>query len=262
MGGHRFRKQQTSFCPSARPRPVILSISFLSFRALPPRPRGRPPPQRRPGDTIRAEMCLVGTGMGFGDTIRARLCLLRAGRGLPDTIRVEMCLLGAGRKGKECRACGECWGRATWALFARRWNSVDYEKDLCDLHKSVLLGSDNQCFMIYALRVRVGDGGGILCCLKPFAVFDSSSLPLRCACGPSHSCGRGRPQVSGIHSISPPPRVPLKRKGLRRGCQIPSLRSFCGGGIRGRRRRGCGGLRRGLPRRRSGPRARPRGRRG
>ncbi len=48
-------------------------------------------------------------------------------------------------------------GAGTGALFARRWNRGDYEKDLCDLHKSILWGGDNQCFMIYVRRV--GDGG-------------------------------------------------------------------------------------------------------
>ena len=70
-----------------------------------------------------------------------------------DTIRAELCLLRVGRLG----CCGERWGWATWALFARRWNRGDYEKDLCDLHKSILRGGDNQCFMIYVRRV--GDGG-------------------------------------------------------------------------------------------------------
>ena len=33
-------------------------------------------------------------------------------------------------------------GRETGALFSRSWNRGDYEKDLCDLHKSILQGGD------------------------------------------------------------------------------------------------------------------------
>ena len=55
-------------------------------------------------------------------------------------------------------SCGErLGGGRRCALIARRWSRGDYEKDLCDLHKSILQGTDNQGFIIYVLWV--GNGG-------------------------------------------------------------------------------------------------------
>ena len=67
-----------------------------------------------------------------------------------DEIRLDDALGGnvsfAGRDGWVRRGVsghvGIAGGRETGALFSRSWNRGDYEKDLCDLHKSILQGGD------------------------------------------------------------------------------------------------------------------------